>query len=99
MNPAMIRKIQKMQKDMEAAQKELEMKTFTGTSGGVVTVEAFGSKEVSRITINKDAIEGKEDLDLLEDVLLAAINDVMKKIDDETARVMGQFQVPGGFGF
>lgn len=99
MNPAMIRKIQKMQKEMEEAQRELEGKTFTGTSGGVVTVDVLGSKEVTKITINKDAIEGKDDLDLLEDVLLAAINDAMNKVDEETARTMSRFQVPGGLGF
>lgn len=99
MNPAMIKKIQKMQRDMMAAQKELEARSFEGTSGGVVTVEMLGTKEVTKISINKDAIEGKDDLDLLEDVLIAAINDAMKKVDEETSRVMGQFQVPGGFGF
>lgn len=101
MNPGMLKKLQKMQRDMVNAQKELEASTFYGSAGGkMVEVEFFGSKMMKNITINPDAIEDKEDIEMLQDTIVAAINDCMKTIDDETARVMGQFTgggMPGLF--
>lgn len=101
MNPQMIKKIQKMQREMEQAQRDLEEMTFEGTASGVVTVEVKGSKEVLRVKINKDAIESLDDLDMVEDIIVAAINDAMRKIDAKTQEVMGRFTagMPGGFGF
>lgn len=101
MNPQMIKKIQKMQREMEQAQRELEEMVFEGTASGVVTVEVKGSKEVVRVKINKDAIESLDDLDMVEDIIVAAINDAMRKIDTKTQEVMGRFTagMPGGFGF
>lgn len=101
MNPQMIKKIQKMQREMEQAQRDLEEMTFEGTASGVVTVEVKGSKEVLRVNINRDAIESLDDLDMVEDIIVAAINDAMRKIDEKTQEVMGRFTagMPGGFGF
>ncbi len=100
MNPAMINKIKKMQKEMMEAQRALEEKLYTGTSGGVVEVKVYGSKEVESIKINKDAIESVDDLDLLEDTLVAALNDAMNKIDEDANKVMSKYTggMPG-FGF
>ncbi|MEC9484647.1 MAG: YbaB/EbfC family nucleoid-associated protein [Candidatus Izemoplasma sp.] len=101
MNPGMIKKLQKMQKDMVKAQKELEASTFYGSAGGkMVTVEFTGDKQMRNITIEPDAIEDAEDLDLLQDTIIAAVNDCMKKIDDETESVMSEFTgggLPGMF--
>ena len=101
MNPGMIKKLQKMQKEMVAAQKELEASVFYGSAGGkMVEVEFFGSKRMKSITIKPEAIEDKEDIDILQDMINAAVNDCMRKIDDETQAVMSQFTgggMPGLF--
>ncbi len=103
MNPSMIKKLQQMQKDMMKAQKELEASTFYGSAGGgAVKVEFNGSKEMQRIDINYDAFDLPEDAEMLQDTIIAAINDCMKKIDDETQATMGQFSqglggMPGMF--
>ena len=101
MNPNMIKKLQKMQRDMVKAQQELEASTFYGSAGGkMVTVEFTGDKRMRNIAIEPDAIESKEDLELLQDTIIAAVNDCIKKIESETESVMSQFTgggVPGLF--
>ncbi len=97
MNPNMMKKLQQMQKDILKAQKELEASIFYGTSGGgAVNVEFNGGKEMVSITLNQEAFDLPEDLDLLQDTIVAAVNDCMRKIDDETANTMGQFQAGMG---
>ncbi len=101
MNPGMLKKLQKMQRDMVRAQKELEGSTFYGTAGGkMVAVEFTGDKTMKNITIQPDAIESAEDLEILQDTIIAAVNDCIKKIDSETENVMSQFTgggLPGLF--
>ena len=101
MNPGMIKKLQKMQRDMVQAQQELEASTFYGSAGGkMVEVEFLGNKRMKSISINPEAIEDKDDLEMVQDTIVAAVNDCIKKIDDETEQVMGQFTgggLPGLF--
>jgi len=101
MNPGMIKKLQKMQKDMVNAQKELEASTFYGSAGGqMVKVEFTGDRKMKNIFINGEAMESLDDLELLQDTIVAAVNDCIKKIDDETESVMSQFTgggMPGLF--
>ena len=101
MNPGMIKKLQKMQRDMVNAQQELEASTFYGSEGGqMVKVEFYGNRIMKDISINPEAIESEEDLEMLQDTIIAAVNDCIKKIDDETERVMSEFTgggMPGLF--
>ena len=101
MNPSMMKKLQKMQRDMVLAQKELEASTFYGSAGGnMVTVEFSGDKKMTNIKINPEAIESKDDLEMLQDTIIVAVNDCIKKIDQETESVMSQFTgggIPGLF--
>jgi len=103
MNPGMIKKLQQMQKDMVKAQKELEASIFYGSAGGnAVSVEFNGAKEMQNINIDQKAFDLPEDFDMLQDTIVAAINDCMKKIDDETEETMGKFSqglggMPGMF--
>ena len=101
MNPGMIKKLQKMQRDMVQAQKELEASTFYGSAGSkMVEVEFLGNKVMKNIKINPELIEDKEDIDMVQDLILVAVNDCIKKIEDETQRVMSQFTgggMPGLF--
>jgi len=101
MNPNMMKKLQKMQRDMVQAQQELEASTFYGSAGGkMVTVEFTGDKRMHNITIEPDAFESKEDLELIQDTIVAAVNDCIRKIESETENVMSQFTgggIPGLF--
>lgn len=100
MNPGMMKKIQKMQQDVLKAQKELEASTFYGSAGGkMVTVEFTGDKKMQKLTIDPEALEDSEDLEMIQDTIIAAVNDCIKKIDTETNNVMSQFTggMPGLF--
>ncbi len=101
MNPGMIKKLQKMQRDMVRAQQELEASTFYGSAGGqMVKVEFTGNKKMTNIEINPEAIELEEDLEMLQDTIISAVNDCIRKIDEETESVMSEFTgggMPGLF--
>lgn len=99
MNPAMMNKIKKMQRDMLEAQQKINESIFSATAGGgLVRVEATGEKQIVKIEIDADALN-PEDKEMLEDSIVAAINDVMRQIDEETHDVMGAFTggLPGFF--
>ena len=97
MNQQQMMKLRKMQKQMMEAQEKLEQTVFTGTAGGgVVTVDVKGNHEVVAIHIDEDAMDDKE---MLEDMIVLAINDACKKIDAESNKLLGGFGGMGGFGF
>ena len=96
MNQQQMLKLKKMQKQMMEAQAKLESAVYTGTAGGgMVTVEVKGTHEVLSVKIDPDALESKEDIEMIEDSLVAALNDAMNKIEDATQKIMGGF---GGMG-
>ena len=90
-----------MQRDMVKAQKELEASTFYGSAGGkMVTVEFTGDKRMKNMTINPEAFESQDDIEMIQDTIISAVNDCIKKIDSETESVMSQFTgggMPGLF--
>lgn len=95
----MMKQVQKMQKEMERAQKEIEEKEFVSTSGGgVVEATVNGKKEVIKLNIDQDVID-PDDKEMLEDLVVAAINDAMKKADEHSQREMGKLtggiNIPG----
>jgi nucleoid-associated protein EbfC len=95
----MMRQMQKMQKKMMEAQEALFQKTFEATSGGgMVKVIANGKKEIVDIEIKPEAVD-PDDVEMLQDLILAATNEVLKKVDEETNNTMGQFtkglNIPG----
>lgn len=90
MNQQAMMRLKKMQKQMMEAQEKLESTVFTGTAGGgVVTVEVKGTHEVLSVTIDEEAI--KDDLEMVQDMIVIAINDANKKIDAESQKTMGAF--------
>lgn len=95
---ALMKQAQNLQKDMMKTKEEIDKKEFTGESA-LVKVIVMGTKKVKKIEISKDSDLSADDLEMLEDMLLVAINDAMKKIDDETEQKMGKFSsmLPGGF--
>ena len=87
----MMKQMQKMQKDMQKAQEELAEKTVEGTAGGgMVTVVVNGQKQVIDVNIKEDVVD-PEDIEMLQDLVLAATNDALKQMDDLTNNTMGQF--------
>ena len=101
MNPMMMKKIQKMQKDMLKAQKDIEESVFTGSAaGGMVTIEVKGTKEINKVNINPSVVD-PEDVEMLEDVILLALNDAFRQVDEKSESTMGQFtkgmNIPGLF--
>ena len=94
---AMMKQAQKIQKDMLAAKEEINNTTFEGKSS-FVTVKVKGSKEIETINIDTESIE-KEDIEMLEDMLMVALNDAMSKVDKETESKLGKYTqgMPGLF--
>lgn len=96
-----IKQAQKMQEEMEKVQEELEEKTVEATSGGgAVTVVANGKKEILSLKISADAVD-PDDVETLEDLIMVAVNDAVKKADDMMAEgmseVTGGINIPGLF--
>ncbi len=87
----MMKQMQKMQKQMQQAQEELAEKQFEGTAGGgMVKVSMSGQKQVTDVQIKEEVVD-PDDIEMLQDLVLAAVNDALKKVDDETNQTMGQF--------
>ncbi len=100
-NPQMIKKIQKMQEDLKKAQAEINASTFFGQAGGsVVKVAVKGTKEVLSIEIKKEEIDFS-DVDMVQDLIVAALNDAFKKVDKEMEETLGSLtqgvKMPGLF--
>lgn len=97
----MMKQMQKMQRDMAKAQEELKDKVIEGTAGGgMVTVIVSGHKEVLEVNIKPEVVD-PDDIDMLQDLVLAATNDALKKAEELTNNTMGQFtkgmNLPGMF--
>jgi nucleoid-associated protein EbfC len=95
---ALMKQAQQMQKQMESAQKELESKEVEGSAGGgMVTVVASGKKHLKSIKIDPEVLS--EDPDMLEDLLLAAVNQALQKVDELTQNTLGSLtggmKIPG----
>jgi len=94
---AMMKQAQKLQKDMMNAKEEIDNTDFEITKS-FVEIKAKGNKKIQSIKINIDELE-KEDIEVLEDLIQVAINELMDKIDKETEKKMGKFStgMPGLF--
>lgn len=87
----MMKQVQKMQKKMMEAQEKLKEEFVEGSAGGgVVTIKCNGHKEVLEVNIKEEAVD-PDDIDMLQDLVLAAINDALKKADELAANRLGQF--------
>ena len=86
---AMLKQAQKMQQGLLAAQKEIEAMEFEGKSS-IVTVKMDGKKVIKSISIDSEGLE-KDEIEMLEDMLMVAINDAMKQVDKTTEEKMGPY--------
>ena len=92
----LMKQAQQMQRDMQKLQEELNEKTVEATAGGgVVKVVATGSKEIKEIVINPEAID-PDDVEMLQDLILAAVNEALRKADEMVSQEMGR--ITGGLG-
>lgn len=101
----LMKQAQKMQKQMEEKTKEMEEKNFEATAGGgAVTVVVSGKKEVVSVKLTEEVVD-PEDIEMLEDLIVAATNEALRKMEEENAQIMGSITgglsggLPGGFPF
>lgn len=86
----MIRQAQKMQQDMLKAQEELESKTYEAAAGGgVVSATVSGKKELVGVSIDPEAVD-PEDVEMLQDLIVAAVNEALRKANEDAASQMSK---------
>ncbi len=89
----LMRQAQKMQQDMQRAREELDAREFSSTvGGGAVTITMFGNKTLKSINIKKEVVD-PDDVEMLEDLITSAFNDVIAKIDIAEKETIPQ--IPG----
>lgn len=97
----MLKQAQKMQEQMMKMQEEMETKTYEATSGGgAVKVVISGKREVQEICLQPDVVD-PEDIEMLQDLIVAAVNEGLRKLEADNASQMGQLtgglNIPGLF--
>lgn len=92
----LMKQAQKMQKQMEEQAKEMETKEFTATAGGgAVEITVSGSREVLRVKLAEEVVD-PDDIEMLEDLIVAATNEALRKVEEASASAMSK--LTGGFG-
>ena len=87
---AMMKQAQKMQQEMLRMQEEMENKTYTATAGGgMVSASVNGKHEVVELKINPEAVD-PDDVEMLQDMVIAAVNEAMRTADAEAANNMSR---------
>lgn len=99
----LMKQAQKMQKQMEESQKELEEKEFTAAAGGgAVEVTVSGKKEITSVKLKEEVVD-PDDIEMLEDLIMAAVNEALRKVEEASASTMskltGGLGMGGGFPF
>ncbi len=95
----MLQKVQKMQGEMQKMQAELQERTFeAAVGGGAVKVTMSGKKELKSVTLDPKAVD-PEDVEMLQDLIVAAVNEAMHQIDEvsekEMNKITGGMKIPG----
>ena len=98
---SMLKQAQKMQEDMAAKQEELEAQEYDiSAGGGMVNIKINGKKEVVAIDIDPEIVD-PDDIETLSDILVAAVNEAIKRVDDtnsaELNKITGPMNIPGLF--
>ena len=93
----LMKQAQRMQRQMEENKKALEEKEFTATSGGgAVEVVVSGKKDLKSITISPEAVD-PDDVEMLQDMILVAVGEAMRQVDEESEKLFGGMGGLGGF--
>ena len=98
---AMLKQAQKMQEDMAAKQEELEAREYDiSAGGGVVNVKINGKKEIQAVQLSPEIVD-PDDIETLEDLIVAAVNEAVKKVEaisaEEMQKITGNIGLPGMF--
>ena len=98
---SMIKQAQKMQEDMASMQAELEEREYdVAAGGGVINVKINGKKEILSVKIDPEAVD-PDDVDTLEDLIVAAVNEAIKTVESasqsEMSKITGGMSIPGMF--
>lgn len=92
---SLMKEAKKMQADLEKSQEELASKTFTATAGGgAIEAVVSGEKVLKSIKISKDVID-PDDAEMLQDLVLTAVNEALRQVDSEAAKAVGKYNIPG----
>ena len=96
---SMLKQAQKMQEDMAQKQAELEAREYDiSAGGGVVNVKINGKKEILSIKLSEEIVD-PDDIETLEDLIVAGVNEAIKKVEidsaDEMAKITGNMNIPG----
>lgn len=92
----LMKQAQRMQRQMEEGQKELETREFVATTGGgAVEVAVSGKKEILRIRLSEEIVD-PEDIETLQDAVMAAVNEALRQADAAGSELMGK--MTGGLG-
>ena len=92
----LMKQAQRMQRQMEESQKELEEKEFTASAGGgAVEITISGKKEVTKVKLKEEVVD-PDDVEMLEDLIMAATNEALRKVEEETTEAMSK--LTGGLG-
>ena len=92
----LMKQAQRMQKQMEEQQKELEEKEFTASAGGgAVEVVISGKKEIKKVTLQPEVVD-PDDIEMLEDLIVAATNEALRKVEEASQQSMSK--ITGGLG-
>lgn len=99
----LMKQAQRMQRQMEESQKEMETKEFTAAAGGgAVEVTVSGKKEIVKVTLSEEVVD-PDDIEMLQDLIVAATNEALRKVDEANTEVMnkmtGGLGIGGGFPF
>lgn len=99
----LMKQAQRMQKQMEEKTKELEDKEYEASAGGgAVTVKVSGKKEITSVKLSKEVVD-PDDIEMLEDLIVAAANEALRKMDEDSSSTMssltGGLSGMGGFPF
>ncbi|NLE12832.1 MAG: YbaB/EbfC family nucleoid-associated protein [Clostridiales bacterium] len=98
---SMLRQAQKMQDDMAALQEELSAREYEiSAGGGMVTLKITGEKQITELNIKPEVVD-PEDIEILEDILTAAFNEAIRKVEETSAaemeKITGKLNLPGMF--
>lgn len=86
----LMKQAQRMQRQMEENQKELETKEYTAKAGGgAVEVTVTGKKEVTKVKLSEEVVD-PEDIEMLEDLVMAAVNEAIRMAEEDSAALMNQ---------
>ena len=92
----LMKQAQRMQRQMEEQAKELETKQFTATAGGgAVKVTVSGKREVLSVELQEEVVD-PEDIEMLQDLVVAAVNEALRQVDEANSSVMNK--LTGGIG-